>query len=173
MAMAPGARQRTRAGPRKGDVYRIGGVDIPYDPEMEMDKAKPTPIYPVRERTLIERTLPLPPLRDIDTIQPYKPQPPKPLTTDEKRSVTHFRSLRDSIHEGPLYTVPGNSARITKPGTVINPFEGMPKYSQRYKKKKRVIPKLDGRPYGKAPATRLPPTPIAYEAETPSYYPFS
>jgi len=30
------------------DVYRIGGQDVPYDPELEYEKPKPTPLYPVR-----------------------------------------------------------------------------------------------------------------------------
>ena len=31
----------------KGDVYRIGGVDLPWDPELDLDKPKPTPLFPV------------------------------------------------------------------------------------------------------------------------------
>ena len=46
----------------------------------------------------------------------------------------------------------GDNVRVGKSGTsaaaAFNPFEGMPKYSQRYTKKKRMIPKLDTRPYG-------------------------
>ena len=43
---------RARQGPRikkegKADVYRIGGVDLPWDPELDLDKPKPTPLYPV------------------------------------------------------------------------------------------------------------------------------
>ncbi len=33
----------------KPDVYRIGGQDIPYDPELDLDKPKPTPLFPVRK----------------------------------------------------------------------------------------------------------------------------
>ena len=40
----------------------------------------------------------------------------------------------------------GKSAKSAK--AAFDPFEGMPKYSQRYTKKKRMIPKLDTRPYG-------------------------
>ena len=48
--MAPASKPK--GGPRvkkegKGDLYRIGGVDIPYDPELELDKPKPTPLFPV------------------------------------------------------------------------------------------------------------------------------
>lgn len=43
----------TRGGPRikkegQADLYRIGGVDLPYDPELDLDKPKPTPLFPVR-----------------------------------------------------------------------------------------------------------------------------
>lgn len=43
---------KARQGPRikkegKADVYRIGGVDLPWDPELDLDKPKPTPSYPV------------------------------------------------------------------------------------------------------------------------------
>lgn len=32
---------------KKGDVYRIGGVDLPWDPELDLDKPQPTPLFPV------------------------------------------------------------------------------------------------------------------------------
>jgi DNA-directed RNA polymerase III subunit RPC7 len=123
-----------RQGPRvkkegKGDLYRIGGVDIPYDPDLELDKPKPTPLYPE-----------------------YKVPTPKPLTDSEKIQVARFRSLRESIHNGPLYTILGDNVRVGKPGdkpaASFDPFAGMPKYSSRYTKKRRMIPKLDTRPYG-------------------------
>lgn len=124
---------RAKQGPRikkegKGDLYRIGGVDLPWDPELDLDKPKPTPLYPA-----------------------FQIPKPKPLTEKEKSQVAHFRQLRESIKNGPLYTVLGDNVRVGKPGTsaaaAFNPFEGMPKYSQRYTKKKRMIPKLDTRPY--------------------------
>jgi DNA-directed RNA polymerase III subunit RPC7 len=74
------------------------------------------------------------------------------LTASEKDQVARFRSLRESIHNGPLYTILGDNVRVGKPGNkaaaLFNPFEGVPKYSQRYTKKRRMIPKLDTRPYG-------------------------
>lgn len=131
--MPPSAK--ARQGPRvkkegKGDLYRIGGVDIPYDPELELDnKPKPTPLFPE-----------------------YKVPAARPLTAKEKDQIAKFRKLRDSIHNGPLYTVLGDNIRVgksgNKPAASFNPFEGMPKYSQRYTKKRRTIPKLDTRPYG-------------------------
>ncbi len=131
--MPPSAK--ARQGPRvkkegKGDLYRIGGVDIPYDPELELDnKPKPTPLFP-----------------------DYKAPAAKPLTAMEKDQIAKFRQIRDSIHNGPLYTVLGDNVRVgksaNKPAASFNPFEGMPKYSQRYTKKRRTIPKLDTRPYG-------------------------
>ncbi|KAL2043721.1 hypothetical protein N7G274_003240 [Stereocaulon virgatum] len=112
----------------KGDLYRICGVDIPYDPELELDKPKPTPLFPE-----------------------YKVPASKPLTASEKDQVARFRSLRESIHNGPLYAILGDNVRVGKPGNKaaasFNPFEGMSKYSQRYTKKRRTTPKLDTRPY--------------------------
>ncbi len=55
------------------------------------------------------------------------------------------------MHEGPLYAVLGDNVRIGKPGasaSVFDPFEGMPTYSMKYRKKRRRLPKLDTRPYG-------------------------
>ncbi|KAL9124852.1 MAG: hypothetical protein Q9217_005865 [Psora testacea] len=127
--MAPGPPVRKRTGPRK--LKRLNGVEVPYDPELEVekDRPKPTPLFPE-----------------------YSPTRPRPLTEAEKRQVFYFLHLRDSIHNGPLYTVLGDNARVNKPKSAsmkatFNAFEGMPKYSQRYTKKKRAIPRLDTRPY--------------------------
>ena len=81
---------------------------------------------------------------------------PGPITARERTQVAHFRTLRDRIHEGPLYTVLGDSNnRVTKPGgapsrVLVDPFDGMPTYTQKYRKKARKIPRLDTRPYGMA-----------------------
>ncbi|MCJ1459843.1 hypothetical protein MMC28_010222 [Mycoblastus sanguinarius] len=125
--MAPNAKGK---GPyiKKEGQARIGGVDIPRDPELAIDTPKPTALYPH-----------------------YLVRKPKPLEKDEKAQIARFRSLRESIHNGPLYTVLGDNARVGKrryrDAEVSNPFEGMPKYSQKYTVKKREIPKLDTRPY--------------------------
>ena len=152
---------RARQGPRikkegKADLYRIGGVDLPWDPELDLDKPKPTPLYPV----LTFQSSP-PFATPTDTpLQPFKVPKPKPLTEKEKSQIACFRQLRESIKNGPLYTVLGDNARVGKLGktsaaAAFNPFEGMPKYSQRYTKKKRMIPKLDTRPYGSFTATKI------------------
>ena len=64
----PGAA-RARQGPRikkegKADVYRIGGVDLPWDPELDLDKPKPRPLFPVINSPLPILSKPSPPLRD-------------------------------------------------------------------------------------------------------------
>ena len=149
---------RARQGPRvkkegKGDLYRIGGVDLPWDPELDLDKPKPTPLFPVL-------STPIPPCKlPLTHPQALRIPKPKPLTEKEKSEIAHLRQLRESIKNGPLYTVLGDNVRVGKPGTsaaaAFNPFEGMPKYSQRYTKKKRIIPKLDTRPYGSHSSTRV------------------
>ena len=98
-------------------------------------------------------------LHELNLVQEYRITLPKPLTKDERIQVARFRSLRERIHEGPLYTILGDTARVGKigeksrtvaaGGTQFDPFEGMPTYSQRYTRKKRKIPKLDTRPYGR------------------------
>ena len=91
-------------------------------------------------------------LRGLNLFQETIISKPKPLTKDERMQVARFRSLRDRIHEGPLYTVLGENVRVGKTGNTaaahFDPFEGMPTYSQRYTRKRRRIPKLDTRPYG-------------------------
>ncbi|MCJ1474000.1 hypothetical protein MMC13_002656 [Lambiella insularis] len=123
-----GGRGRAQAG-----TARIAGVTITCDEDLHFDKHHPQP-------------LPLFP--------PYKVLPPKPLSKDERTQVARYRSLRDRIHEGPLYAVLGDNVRISKTENRANtaaahfdPFEGMPTYSQRYQRKARKIPKLDTRPY--------------------------
>ncbi|OCL10013.1 hypothetical protein AOQ84DRAFT_353741 [Glonium stellatum] len=62
-----------------------------------------------------------------------------------------YRALRDRIHEGPLYTILGDTVRVGKagppPAALFDPFLGMPTYTQKYMKQRRKIPRLDTRPY--------------------------
>lgn len=64
------------------------------------------------------------------------------------------------MHEGPLHTVLGDNVRVGKQGPTaaaqFDPFEGMPTYSMKYKKKRRRLPKLDTRPYGNTKELDLP-----------------
>lgn len=91
-------------------------------------------------------------VHELRIVQTYDPPPPKPLTRTERLQVAHYRSFRDRIHEGPLYSVLGDNVRVGKHGASaaaqFDPFEGMPTYSMKYKKKRRRLPKLDTRPYG-------------------------
>ena len=94
-------------------------------------------------------------LHELKLYQKNNLHPPKPLTKDERLQVARFRTLRDRIHEGPLYTVLGDNVRVSKAGdrgkpaaAHFDPFEGMSTYSQRYIRQTRRIPKLDTRPYG-------------------------
>ena len=85
--------------------------------------------------------------------QAIRLNPQKPLTKTERQQIGHYRNLRARVHEGPLYTILGDNARVgkTQASSVAaqrDPFEGMPRYSDKYKKKTRRIPRLDTRPYG-------------------------
>ncbi|KAF2145035.1 uncharacterized protein K452DRAFT_356370 [Aplosporella prunicola CBS 121167] len=124
-----GSRWGGGGGGGRGGVGKIGGADVPweYDPDLKIE-TKPSELFP-----------PKPP--------PIAPPPRRP----ERSAVARYRALRERIHEGPLYTVLGDTARVSKsrPGAtaVVDPFEGMPTYSQKYKKQRRKIPRLDTRPY--------------------------
>ncbi|KAL9114007.1 MAG: hypothetical protein Q9187_007523 [Circinaria calcarea] len=93
-------------------------------------------------------------LHELKRYQKNNLHPPKPLTKDERLQVARFRTLRDRIHEGPLYTILGDNVRVNKTGdraktaaAHFDPFEGMSTYSQRYIRQTRRMPKLDTRPY--------------------------
>ncbi|KAL7276675.1 DNA-directed RNA polymerase III subunit C31 [Rhizina undulata] len=81
---------------------------------------------------------------DYSVTELFPPQPPPvqaPLTKEERAIVARFRSYRDKIHNGPLYTVMG------KKRGAVDPFNDVAKYSDRYKRQKRKVPRLDARPY--------------------------
>jgi DNA-directed RNA polymerase III subunit RPC7 len=96
-----------------------------------------------------------------------------PLRKAEVARIQHFRTLRKSHHDGPLYTILDPSARISKPSDLpgmrtfgystaqaaanaaintkeVNPFEALPTFSQKYKKPRRPVPKLEGGDYIKS-----------------------
>ena len=131
--MAPGARRSgPQKGGKKGDVYRIGGVDLPWDPQLDLDAPRPTPLQPES-----------------------KTHPPKPLSAKEKSEVFHFLTIRDNIRKGPLHAILGDNSRITRPGAsrataaaTFDAFNGMPSYSSRYAPRKHVLPQLHTRPFG-------------------------
>ena len=135
--MPPGAR---RAGPlrgsRKGDVYRIGGLDLPWDPQRDIDTPRPTPLFP-----------------DSETL------PPKPLAAKEKEEVRHFLKLRNKMRTGPLYA--GVVGGVGKDrgrggetgrgggGAMFDPFSGMRGWSERYRPRRNVLPVLGGKGFGR------------------------
>ncbi|KAI9851179.1 MAG: hypothetical protein M1838_004288 [Thelocarpon superellum] len=127
MSRGRGFRSRGSGGGGRGK--RLGGAEVPwaYDPDLKPDNA-PSELFP-----------------------PYDVPITKPPSRVERAQVGRYRSLRDRIHEGPLYTVLGDDARVSKSGAsgskMVDPFEGMPTYSQKYKKKTRRVPRLDTRPY--------------------------
>lgn len=133
--MALGARRTgPQKGGRKGDVYRIGGVDLPWDPELDLDAPRPTPLQPES-----------------------KTSPPKPLSAKEKSEVSSLLAIRDNIRKGPLYTVLGGNSRVTNPSSgkataaaTFDAFNGMPSYSSRYAPKRNALPQLHTRPFGES-----------------------
>ncbi|KAF8543224.1 DNA-directed RNA polymerase III, subunit Rpc31 [Trichophaea hybrida] len=82
---------------------------------------------------------------DYSVTELFPPQPPpvqSALSKEERAMVQRYRSHREKIHNGPLYTV-----MVTKRGASNDPFNGVARYSEKYKKKTRKAPKLDARPY--------------------------
>ncbi|OJJ87329.1 DNA-directed RNA polymerase III subunit C31 [Aspergillus glaucus CBS 516.65] len=73
------------------------------------------------------------------------------LTPREQLQVDYYRDLRERYHEGPYYSVLDAASSSAKKGSAarvnFDPFHGMPSYSGKYQKKKRTLPKLQGRPY--------------------------
>ncbi|KAI9883927.1 MAG: hypothetical protein M1823_004297 [Watsoniomyces obsoletus] len=91
-----------------------------YDPEFQPDY-KPTELFP-----------------------PVDQYAPSYMTRRERLQVARYRTFRDRVHEGPLYTVLSETKHA---GRLADPFEGMPTYTQKYQKRTRRLPKLDTRPY--------------------------
>lgn len=76
------------------------------------------------------------------------------LSPTEQTQVDYYRGLRESFHDGPYYSVLDASSSNAKKGSAaranFDPFHGMPTYSGRYQKKRRTLPKITGRSYGKS-----------------------
>ncbi|KAF5878836.1 putative dna-directed rna polymerase iii subunit protein [Botrytis fragariae] len=90
---------------------------------------------------------------------------PSPLTPQERTQVKYYRTLRDKIHRGPLYThstkrdtdAPVRTfgekqfneqyGRQTKAD--FDPFLGVETYSMKYQRKKRAIPLVSGMNFNK------------------------
>ncbi|KZF22823.1 hypothetical protein L228DRAFT_247219 [Xylona heveae TC161] len=93
---------------------------------------------------------------DLDTrpselFPPVIPPIAKQLSRLERTQVARYRTLRDRVHEGPLYTELGENVAEAKKATssaaTADPFTSMPTYGMKYMKKRRKIPRLDTRPY--------------------------
>ncbi|KAL4807765.1 DNA-directed RNA polymerase III, subunit Rpc31 [Aspergillus unguis] len=75
---------------------------------------------------------------------------PRPLSAREQAQVDIYRNLRERFHDGPYYSILGVSSGTgytANSKANFDPFNGMPSYSGKYQKKKRLVPKLSGRPY--------------------------
>lgn len=114
----------------RGGKQKIGGQEVTwdYDPDLVID-TKPSEVFPKM---------------DI----PHTRAP----TYFERAQVEHFKSIRRRIHDGPLYAVLGENARVGKSrkreAATFNPFEGMPTYTQKYKVALRELPRFDLRKPG-------------------------
>ncbi|KAL4980177.1 DNA-directed RNA polymerase III subunit Rpc31-domain-containing protein [Aspergillus desertorum] len=76
---------------------------------------------------------------------------PRPLSAREQTQVDLYRTLRERFHDGPYYSILGVSAGVAgytgSSKANFDPFNGMQSYSGKYQKKKRLVPKIQGRPY--------------------------
>ncbi|KAL4788091.1 DNA-directed RNA polymerase III, subunit Rpc31 [Aspergillus varians] len=117
----------SRFGANKGK--KLPGAEFSWDttdPSGEPDTA-PTPLFP---KYAIPRA--------------------RPLSDREKVQVDLYRTLRGRFHDGPYYSILGvssGSGYTASSKANFDPFNGMPSYSGRYQKKKRLVPRLQGRPY--------------------------
>lgn len=54
----PGAKKRApqkpKVGKNGGGSYKIAGIELPCDPDLEFDKPTPTPLFPVSLRCVIQ-----------------------------------------------------------------------------------------------------------------------
>ncbi|OJJ64930.1 hypothetical protein ASPSYDRAFT_39712 [Aspergillus sydowii CBS 593.65] len=74
----------------------------------------------------------------------------RPLSEREQVQVDLYRTLRERFHDGPYYSILGASSGTgytTNSKANFDPFNGMPSYSGKYQKKKRLVPRVQGRPY--------------------------
>ncbi|KAL4870562.1 DNA-directed RNA polymerase III, subunit Rpc31 [Aspergillus spectabilis] len=118
----------SRFGAKKGK--KLPGAEFTWDttdPTGESDTA-PTPLFPK-----------------------YAVPRPRPLSDREQVQVDLYRTLRERFHDGPYYSILGVSSGANgytaSSKANFDPFNGMPSYSGKYQKKKRLVPKLQGRPY--------------------------
>ncbi|BCS20116.1 DNA-directed RNA polymerase III subunit C31 [Aspergillus puulaauensis] len=117
----------SRFGAKKG--RNLPGAEFTWDntdPSGEADTA-PTPLFP---KYAIPRA--------------------RPLSEREQVQVELYRTLRERFHDGPYYSILGASSGTgytTNSKANFDPFNGMPSYSGRYQKKKRLVPRVQGRPY--------------------------
>jgi len=81
---------------------------------------------------------------DYSVTELFPPQPPPvqaALSKEERAIVARYRSHREKIRNGPMYTV------MARKRGMEDPFNDISRYSQKYKKQIRKAPKLDARPY--------------------------
>jgi DNA-directed RNA polymerase III subunit RPC7 len=88
----------------------------------------------------------------VNPYQKYDVPKAERLLPREQAEVDRYRALRERFHDGPYYTVLEAARTSAKKGSaaraLFDAFHGMQSYSEKYIKKKRVLPKLQGRPYG-------------------------
>ncbi|TGZ83273.1 hypothetical protein EX30DRAFT_339476 [Ascodesmis nigricans] len=78
----------------------------------------------------------------VSELFPPCPQPTQtPLSKEERATISRFRSHREKIRNGPMYTV------MARKRGQSDPFTDISRYSARYLRQTRRTPKLDARPY--------------------------
>ncbi|KAF8434643.1 DNA-directed RNA polymerase III, subunit Rpc31 [Terfezia claveryi] len=99
--------------------FSAGGRDIPFeiDPNLKPDFA-PSELFP-----------------------PNPPPVQTALSKEERIYIARFREFRDKVSNGPFFTV------MAKKRGLENPFEEIERFSRKYERKRRKVPKLDARPY--------------------------
>lgn len=140
-------RNRSKASARRPAVPKSRDNDYVAPQQPLSPPSSPCKLFCAEEDAFASHD---PRLKDDQPIPVPVPDPPR---REERMQVARYRGLRDRTHEGPLYTVRGDNVRIGKfaPSrtATFDPFDSMPAFTDKYRKKRRSAPRLDTRPYGK------------------------
>lgn len=85
--------------------------------------------------------------------QKYDVPKAEKLQPREQKEVDRYRALRERFHDGPYYAVLHDASTSAEKNSTLraqfDPFHGMPSYTERYRKRKRNVPYVLSRKYGK------------------------
>jgi len=116
------------------------GPDLSWEDPQDLPSGQGTPIE--------KKKLPPP------NFPPISFKVPRPIDANELASVKSYLRFRERVHNGPYYSVLQSSNLTDDKGKVhkragFDPFNDQEKYTAKYERKKRTVPDLTTRDYGK------------------------